>query len=245
MKWSLSSRKERKPHLLASKERILRTTATKKTLLILQNDRKRAYLFVTEGCDFIRFILDLVPLIRSKTATVQKTKQPTNSKQLSAKNPFISKNLNGKRKREGEEEESHSIAEDEAHDAAVERYRRHSYLILEETNTENRTKIELYTCIRFDVLVTWRQRTTVNRMRLPVNHCQSMWSISHVYCNIDFSLYFLCSMNACRKFPCSGPDKDLIEMVERDILDKTPNVHWSDIAGEGLRVEYCLVISTS
>jgi hypothetical protein len=56
----------------------------------------------------------------SKTATVQKTKQPTNSKQLSAKNPFISKNLNGKRKREGEEEESHSIAEDEAHDAAVE-----------------------------------------------------------------------------------------------------------------------------
>lgn len=37
-----------------------------------------------------------------------------------------------------------------------------------------------------------------------------------------------------RKFPCTGPDKELIEMVERDILDKTPNVRWSDIAGPKL-----------
>jgi SpoVK/Ycf46/Vps4 family AAA+-type ATPase len=110
----------------------------------------------------------------SKTATVQKTKQPTNSKQLSAKNPFISKNLNGKRKREGEEEESHSIAEDEAHDAAVE-----SDLETADDSEQNEAPCE----------------------PLP------------------------------KKFPCSGPDKDLIEMVERDILDKTPNVHWSDIAG--------------
>lgn len=35
-----------------------------------------------------------------------------------------------------------------------------------------------------------------------------------------------------KKFvPQSGADKELVEMIERDILDKNPNVHWADIAG--------------
>lgn len=34
-----------------------------------------------------------------------------------------------------------------------------------------------------------------------------------------------------RRFPCEGPNKELIEMIERDMLIKTPNLHWTDIAG--------------
>jgi katanin p60 ATPase-containing subunit A1 len=34
-----------------------------------------------------------------------------------------------------------------------------------------------------------------------------------------------------RRFPSEGPNKELIEMIERDMLTKTPNVHWEDIAG--------------
>lgn len=33
-----------------------------------------------------------------------------------------------------------------------------------------------------------------------------------------------------KKFDTSGYDKDLVEMLERDILQKNPNVHWDDIA---------------
>jgi katanin p60 ATPase-containing subunit A1 len=33
-----------------------------------------------------------------------------------------------------------------------------------------------------------------------------------------------------RKFPCAGPDRELIESVERDMLDRNPNIHWTDIA---------------
>ena len=29
-----------------------------------------------------------------------------------------------------------------------------------------------------------------------------------------------------KKFPSDGPNKELIEMIERDMLTKTPNVHW-------------------
>ncbi|XP_050392046.1 katanin p60 ATPase-containing subunit A1 isoform X1 [Patella vulgata] len=34
-----------------------------------------------------------------------------------------------------------------------------------------------------------------------------------------------------KKFDPSGYDKDLVEHLERDILQKNPNVHWDDIAG--------------
>lgn len=34
-----------------------------------------------------------------------------------------------------------------------------------------------------------------------------------------------------KRFDGSGYDKDLVEALERDILQKNPNVHWSDIAG--------------
>jgi katanin p60 ATPase-containing subunit A1 len=34
-----------------------------------------------------------------------------------------------------------------------------------------------------------------------------------------------------RKFPFSDRDKDLVEMIEKDILLTNPNVHWADIAG--------------
>lgn len=34
-----------------------------------------------------------------------------------------------------------------------------------------------------------------------------------------------------RRFPSEGPNKELIEMIEREMLTKTPNVHWEDIAG--------------
>lgn len=33
-----------------------------------------------------------------------------------------------------------------------------------------------------------------------------------------------------RKFQCHGFDRDLVEMLERDIVQKNPNVHWDDIA---------------
>ncbi|CAH3164415.1 unnamed protein product [Porites lobata] len=36
-----------------------------------------------------------------------------------------------------------------------------------------------------------------------------------------------------KRFDGSGYDKDLVEALERDILQKNPNVHWSDIAGLG------------
>ena len=29
-----------------------------------------------------------------------------------------------------------------------------------------------------------------------------------------------------RRFPSDGPNKELIEMIEREMLTKTPNVHW-------------------
>ena len=32
------------------------------------------------------------------------------------------------------------------------------------------------------------------------------------------------------KFECPGPDHELAEMLERDIVQKDPNVHWDDIA---------------
>ena len=28
-----------------------------------------------------------------------------------------------------------------------------------------------------------------------------------------------------------GPDEDLAAMLERDVLDSTPGVHWDDVAG--------------
>lgn len=34
-----------------------------------------------------------------------------------------------------------------------------------------------------------------------------------------------------KRFDGSGYDKDLVEALERDILQKNPNVHWNDIAG--------------
>lgn len=34
-----------------------------------------------------------------------------------------------------------------------------------------------------------------------------------------------------RKFPCADRDKELVEMIERDILLTNPNVHFDDIAG--------------
>lgn len=37
--------------------------------------------------------------------------------------------------------------------------------------------------------------------------------------------------NAKPDFEGTGYDKDLVEMVKRDILQTSPNVHWSDIAG--------------
>ena len=33
-----------------------------------------------------------------------------------------------------------------------------------------------------------------------------------------------------RRFDGSGIDKDLIETLERDIMQKDPNIHWDDIA---------------
>lgn len=33
-----------------------------------------------------------------------------------------------------------------------------------------------------------------------------------------------------RRFEIHGPDGDLVDMLERDILQKNPNVHWTDIA---------------
>ena len=33
-----------------------------------------------------------------------------------------------------------------------------------------------------------------------------------------------------RRFDCTGIDRDLIEMLERDIVQKDPNIHWDDIA---------------
>ncbi|KAI9563319.1 hypothetical protein GHT06_010777 [Daphnia sinensis] len=36
--------------------------------------------------------------------------------------------------------------------------------------------------------------------------------------------------NQERRFDGSGYDKDLVDMLERDIVQKDPNVHWSDIA---------------
>ena len=33
-----------------------------------------------------------------------------------------------------------------------------------------------------------------------------------------------------RRFDGSGVDKDLIETLERDIMQKDPNIHWDDIA---------------
>lgn len=32
-------------------------------------------------------------------------------------------------------------------------------------------------------------------------------------------------------FPCIGPDQELAGQLERDILDNSPGVSWSDIAG--------------
>ncbi|NEU34227.1 ATP-binding protein, partial [bacterium LRH843] len=33
-----------------------------------------------------------------------------------------------------------------------------------------------------------------------------------------------------RRFDSSGPDKDLVDMLERDIVQKNPNIRWDDIA---------------
>lgn len=33
-----------------------------------------------------------------------------------------------------------------------------------------------------------------------------------------------------RRFDGSGVDRDLIDMLERDIVQKDPNIHWDDIA---------------
>jgi katanin p60 ATPase-containing subunit A1 len=33
-----------------------------------------------------------------------------------------------------------------------------------------------------------------------------------------------------KKFDCCGPDNELVDMLERDILQKNPNTHWDDIA---------------
>lgn len=33
-----------------------------------------------------------------------------------------------------------------------------------------------------------------------------------------------------RRFDPSGYDKDLVEILERDIVQKDPNIHWDDIA---------------
>lgn len=33
-----------------------------------------------------------------------------------------------------------------------------------------------------------------------------------------------------KRFECHGPDRDLADMLERDIVQKHPNVHWDDIA---------------
>lgn len=34
-----------------------------------------------------------------------------------------------------------------------------------------------------------------------------------------------------KKFEYSGPDGDLAQMLERDVMDGTPNIKWDDIAG--------------
>ena len=33
------------------------------------------------------------------------------------------------------------------------------------------------------------------------------------------------------KFPSDASNRELVDMIERDLLTKTPNVSWSDIAG--------------
>jgi SpoVK/Ycf46/Vps4 family AAA+-type ATPase len=46
------------------------------------------------------------------------------------------------------------------------------------------------------------------------------------FCNGHFI-----DVSSQKKFPISEKDKDLIEMIEKDILLTNPNVHWTDIAG--------------
>lgn len=33
-----------------------------------------------------------------------------------------------------------------------------------------------------------------------------------------------------KKFECHGMDRELVDILERDIVQKNPNIHWDDIA---------------
>lgn len=33
-----------------------------------------------------------------------------------------------------------------------------------------------------------------------------------------------------KKFECNGMERELVDILERDILQKNPNIHWADIA---------------
>ncbi|MCZ8632181.1 MAG: hypothetical protein N7Q72_02830, partial [Spiroplasma sp. Tabriz.8] len=35
--------------------------------------------------------------------------------------------------------------------------------------------------------------------------------------------------DSARRFEIHGPDGELVDLLERDILQKNPNIHWSDI----------------
>lgn len=60
----------------------------------------------------------------------------------------------------------------------------------------------------------------------------AFFAVTRSSCRSVFWVIFIDSLSLLSRFDGKGYDKELVDMLERDVLSLSPNVQWSDIAGK-------------